>query len=261
MHSQNKIKQGDFTGLAENYALYRPGYSDSVLDAILGIVKMPTKELNFADVGAGTGIWTRKVAARGCLTVKAVEPNDDMREAGAADKNNSSIHWSKGSGENTGLENNSVDLLSMASSFHWVNFELAEVEFHRILKDNGHFVALWNPRYILDNPLLVDIDNKMKELCPHMSRVSSGSSDFVNKLTSRLIHSNYFTDLVYLEGRHTVELTKEQYLGVWRSVNDVRSQMGEIMFNQFLDYINERIENGQSVSSTYLTRAWMVRKK
>lgn len=261
MRSVARIKQGDFTGLAENYSLYRPGYSETVLDAILGIVKTPIKEINFADVGAGTGIWSRMVSSRGCLTSKAVEPNEDMRLMGQGHYENGHITWSEGTGEKTGLPDESVDLLTMASSFHWVNFEQAEKEFSRVLKPNGHFVALWNPRFIRDNPILVDIDNKMHELCPDLSRVSSGSSEFVKNLSTRLMASNYFTDLIYLEGRHIVNLTKEQYIGVWRSVNDVRAQMGEQVFEAFINYIDEKIDTNQPIKSTYLTRAWMVRKK
>lgn len=261
MQSVDKIKQGDFTGLAENYSLYRPGYSETVLDAILGIVKKPIKEINFVDVGAGTGIWTRMVASRGCFTAKAVEPNEDMRLAGKKNQDNGNIVWFEGAGEQTGLADNSADLLSMASSFHWVDFPLAEKEFHRILKPEGRFVALWNPRFIHDNPVLIDIDQKMKELCPTLSRVSSGSSEFVKNLSEKMLASHYFTDLVYLEGRHTVNLTKQQYMGVWRSVNDVRAQMGEAVFETFMHYMDEKISDHELVKSTYLTRAWMVKRK
>ncbi len=33
------MKHGDFTGLAENYSLYRPGYSGFVVDFICDVVK------------------------------------------------------------------------------------------------------------------------------------------------------------------------------------------------------------------------------
>jgi ubiquinone/menaquinone biosynthesis C-methylase UbiE len=46
------------------------------------------------------------------------------------------------------LADGSVDLVSMASSFHWADFDTACDEFHRILRSGGVFVALWNPRLI-----------------------------------------------------------------------------------------------------------------
>lgn len=261
METTAQMKQGDFTKLAKMYSSYRPGYASSILQAILGIVNKPASQIDFADVGAGTGIWTRMVAQQDCRSVTAVEPNVEMRKMGMAHDLNRDIHWQIGSGEQTGLADASIDLLSMASSFHWVDFVSGTREFHRVLKSGGHFVALWNPRYIDDNPILVEIEKKVYELAPHIKRVSSGKSAFVDNLSIQLSHSPYFEDLVYLEGRHTVNLTPEQYMGVWNSVNDIRAQMGEAIFEQFMNFVKMKIESLTSVSSTYLTRAWIVRKK
>lgn len=254
-----KLKHGDFSNLAEDYAKYRPGYSSSVLKAILALVEK--EQIDFADVGAGTGIWTRIVAANSKVkSAFAVEPNDEMRKQGSNGNGTLNISWKKGSGEATSLENNSCDLLSMASSFHWVDFEKGMNEFSRVLRPGGRFVALWNPRYIKDNPVLVEIENKILELCPNIKRVSSGSSEFVNKLTDRLTSCEDFEDLIYIEGRHSVNLTKEQYIGAWRSVNDLQYQMGD-KFGDFMKFISDKIANLDYVKSTYLTRAWTVRKK
>ena len=37
-----------------------------------------------------------------------------------------------GNAEETGLEPDSIDMLTMASSFHWADFEVATKEFHRV---------------------------------------------------------------------------------------------------------------------------------
>ena len=152
------MKHGDFTGLAGDYAKFRPGYAPQVATAILGFIGKDPAKVDAADVGAGTGIWTRILAARGLHSVTAVEPNDDMRGQGVETSKTTGISWKKGSAEATGLADGSVDLLTMASSFHWADFDKACAEFHRALRPNGVFVALWNPRYIEANPLLVEID-------------------------------------------------------------------------------------------------------
>src|SRR5262245_44979734 len=107
------LKHGDFTGLAENYARFRPNYSESVLTALLALGGKPVERVDVADVGAGAGIWSAMVAARGCRTVIAVEPNDDMRETGQRSAQDALIQWRQGSGEDTGLPARSVDLLTM----------------------------------------------------------------------------------------------------------------------------------------------------
>ena len=119
-----------------------------VLDALTGLFDKSVAEIDFVDVGAGTGIWTRMVHNIGAKTVLAVEPNEDMRTSGIADSGDTSIRWMSGSAEQTGLPPKSADWLSMASSFHWANFDAATREFHRILRPGGWFTALWNPRLI-----------------------------------------------------------------------------------------------------------------
>ena len=49
-----KLKHGDCTGLAGDYAKFRPGYAPQVATAIA------------ADIAGCTGIWTRILAANGC---------------------------------------------------------------------------------------------------------------------------------------------------------------------------------------------------
>ena len=140
------MKHGDFTGLAGDYAKFRPGYAPQVATAILGYVtrhgERDAASIDFADIGAGTGIWTRTLAERGLRSVVAVEPNDDMRAQGIETSRGTDIVWHKGSAEATGLPDGSVDLVSMASSLHWADFDKACDEFHRILRPGGVFVAL-----------------------------------------------------------------------------------------------------------------------
>lgn len=255
------VKAGDFSGLAQDYSLYRPDYCRSVLKALLGLLNLPVSQIDFADVGAGTGIWTRMVLNEGVRSVTAIEPNDDMRNNGIADSQGTSIRWLIGSAEKTGLPDASVNWISMASSFHWTDFPVATKEFHRILKSSGRFTALWNPRFIEANPLLVEIETHLKSLNPQLKRVSSGRSGITETLTEKLLESPYFEDVVYMEGRHIIKMDQERYLGAWRSVNDLRVQLGAKIFDSFLGFVEKRLCDVKVIEATYLTRAWSARKK
>lgn len=255
------IKAGDFTGLASDYSLHRPDYCPSVLKGLLGISNKPAREIDFSDVGAGTGIWTRMVHGKGVKSVTAVEPNDEMRANGIADSAGTSIRWLAGSAEQTGLPEASCDWLSMASSFHWADFDKATREFHRVLRPGGRFTALWNPRLIEVNPLLVEIEAHLDTLRPGIKRVSSGRSGITETLTEQLWASQYFEDVVYLEGRHVIAMTPERYIGAWRSVNDLRVQLGPEKFDAFLSFVGQRISGMDVIEATYLTRAWSARRK
>ncbi|MCC7047078.1 MAG: class I SAM-dependent methyltransferase [Alphaproteobacteria bacterium] len=260
MSAAVQLRHGEFTGLAEDYAAYRPGYAESVLDGVLGLLKRPASELDAADVGAGTGIWTRMLAGRGFRRLTAIEPNDDMRRAGRRDSQHLAIDWRKGSGERTGLPDASVDLVSMASSFHWVDFEAGLREFHRLLRPGGRFIALWNPRLVEANPLLVEIEAMLGDyMPPGARRVSSGRSGLADTLNERLWARPWFDDVIYLESRHRARQTPAQYLGAWRSVNDIRVQLGPARFAAFLDAVARRIEGIEAIETTYLTRAWAAR--
>jgi ubiquinone/menaquinone biosynthesis C-methylase UbiE len=254
------MKHGDFTSLASDYARYRPGYSPTVTTAILDLIGRPPIEIDAADVGAGTGIWTMMLAARGLHSITAVEPNDEMRRQGELASRGMNISWRKGSGEATGLGKESVHLVTMASSFHWVDFDKGCAEFQRILRKGGRFVALWNPRLIEVNPLLVEIEGEITRLKPDIRRVSSGRSGLTERLTEMLWAKAGFDEILYLEGRHVAHQTPEQYLGAWRSVNDLQVQLGPELFGQFLRYVQRKTEGLSSIETTYLTRAWSARR-
>lgn len=255
------LKAGDFTNLAEDYTKSRPGYSQSVLVALLSLCGKRSCSVDFVDVGAGTGIWTRMVADYGVNTVTAVEPNDAMRSFGIDSSRGCDIEWIKGTAETTTLSDQSADLVTMASSFHWADFDKATAEFHRVLRPEGRFAALWNPRLIEVNPLLVEIEAHLDTLRSGIKRVSSGRSGITETLTESLWQSPFFDDVVYIEGRHTVQMSKERYLGAWRSVNDLQVQLGEENFAKFLDYVQQRIDGLDYIEATYLTRAWSARRK
>ena len=254
-------KAGDYTGLAKDYSQYRPDYCPSILRALIGLLSKNVIDVDFVDVGAGTGIWSHMVFETGVKSVIAVEPNVDMRSNGIVYTKKANIDWIAGSAEETGLPDGSCDWLSMASSFHWVDFDRATKEFYRVLRPNGLFTALWNPRLIEINPLLVEIEAHLHTLCPNIKRVSSGRSGITETLTERLWESQYFDDVIYLEGRHCINLSTDRYLGAWRSVNDLRVQLGPENFSSFLGFVEKRIEGLKSIEATYLTRAWSARRK
>ena len=97
------MKSGNFTGLGLKYSQNRPDYSESVLKCILGLIDKPIQEIDFVDVGAGTGIWTRMVHAKGLRECIAVEPNIDMLESGCSDSSHLGINWVDNSADVTGV--------------------------------------------------------------------------------------------------------------------------------------------------------------
>ena len=56
-------------------------------------------------------------------------------------------------------------------------------------------------------------------------------------------------------------MTPERYLGVWRSVNELRVQLGHQQFDAFLDFVEQRTAGKGLIKATYATRAWSARRK
>lgn len=138
---------GRFSDRADDYRRHRPGYPALGLDAVLAGLGPPA-QLIAADVGAGTGISSRLLAARG-VSVIGVEPNPEMRQAAEPA---AGLRWQSGTAEATGLPDASVGLVLCAQSFHWFRAPEALEEFHRILAPGGRLALMWNNRD-RDDPL------------------------------------------------------------------------------------------------------------
>jgi ubiquinone/menaquinone biosynthesis C-methylase UbiE len=252
------MKLGDFSTLAMAYSESRPSYSNSVVASLQGLVQKNSKLLTIADIGAGTGIWTRQLADGTDSRIYAIEPNTEMFEQGIKDSQDTRLEWLQGGAENIPLSDSSVDWVTMASSFHWTNFEKAMEEFNRILKPGSYFTAIWNPRYYENNPKLVRVEEWLAKNISE-KRVSSGRSGITNQLTELLEKNSFVSEVVYMEGKHTENMSVTRYVRAWESVNDIQVKLGTDGFRDFIKFINELFIDDQFIETTYLTRAWTAK--
>ena len=131
-----------FSNRAENYLLYRPAYPPAVLDFLQEVAGL-RHDHSIADIGSGTGRFTKLLLDKG-YSVTAVEPNEAMRTT--AEKNLSSytgFRSQAGEAEQTGLTAESIDLITIAHAFHWMDIGDTKAECQRILKPGGQTVLLW----------------------------------------------------------------------------------------------------------------------
>jgi hypothetical protein len=80
-------------------------------------------------------------------------------------------------------------------------------------------------------------------------------------LSEKLSQSKFFEFIGYEEAQHEIIMSPERYVGAWQSVNDLRVQLGEHLFQEFLNYVKKRISGISEIETTYLTRSWFARKK
>lgn len=137
---------GRFSDRAQDYARYRPSYPGEAIAAILSDLG-DAAGLVVADIGAGTGISSRLLGDLGARVI-ALEPNAEMRAAAAP---HPQVTFQPGTAEQTGLGDQSVDVVTCCQSFHWFNAPPAVAEFSRILRPGGRLALLWND-WDLDDP-------------------------------------------------------------------------------------------------------------
>jgi len=134
-----------FSNRVENYVKYRPSYPQAIVpffETRLGL----RKDQRIADIGSGTGLFAKPLLEQG-YPVTCLEPNDDMRGAGERQLSHYPGFTSrKHTAERTGLRGASVDLITVAQAFHWMEPAATKKEFQRILKPGGHIVLAWNLR-------------------------------------------------------------------------------------------------------------------
>ncbi len=127
-----------FDGVAGIYDAARPSYP---VEAVSWLV--PDTARAVVDVGAGTGKFTRLLPRPG-RTVIAVEPSSQMREE--LRRALPDVEVRGGAGERMPLPDASVDAVTFAQAWHWVDVAAASREAARVLRPGGILGLVWNLR-------------------------------------------------------------------------------------------------------------------
>lgn len=134
-----------FTGKADIYKKFRPSYPKELFDYLYSQIGF-NQNSAVADIGSGTGIFSRLLLERGSR-VYCVEPNGDMRRIAEKDLSGFENFISVNSAaDNIGLKEKSVDFVTVAQAFHWFDRLLFKEECKRILKPGGKVALVWNIR-------------------------------------------------------------------------------------------------------------------
>ncbi len=170
MHSEKR-----FNGKGDIYEKARPSYASALFDFMETALKIPEGAV-FADIGAGTGIFSEQLLNRG-YRVYAVEPNADMRRK-AEEKafGRANFVCVNGTDANTALPDQSADCVCAAQAFHWFDAAAFKKECRRILKPGGKVMIVYNSRSesVECTRRLADIHRKY---CPEFQGFSKGMND------------------------------------------------------------------------------------
>ena len=154
-----------FTGRSDDYSRFRPSYPEAAVNWLYE--RCP--EARVADVGAGTGIFTRCLLRR-FNEVVAVEPNEDMRKIFREQLPD--ISCLAAAGEATGIAEKSIDLITVAQAFHWLDENKFKDESLWILRPAGKVAIIWNTE--LKNDFVLARDGVCQKYCPRFRSGHAG---------------------------------------------------------------------------------------
>jgi SAM-dependent methyltransferase len=206
-----------------------------------------------AELGAGTGLFTEALAARG-LRVIAVEPGEAMREQAPE---LAGVEWRAGSFEACPIADHEVAWAVVAHAFHWADPARALPELRRILAGEGAKLSLlWNERDLERSALLRYTRALIEERVPGFDE-GYRHADWA----ALLVSTGDFEAVEHDEVRHVVRMSRERYLELWRSHNKLNWACRETGIEPLLAALREHLEahEGEIVDVPYRCRAWTAR--
>ncbi|MBD2806910.1 class I SAM-dependent methyltransferase [Xenorhabdus sp. ZM] len=129
---------------SEIYDKARPLYPQEALLFIRHQLNL-SSELPVLDIGSGTGILTRQLAAIG-IPMIGIEPDIQMLSKARERTNLLNVEYCHGSAEQLEMASCSIAALVCGQSFHWFEPNKTISEFRRVLATNNPVFLIWNIR-------------------------------------------------------------------------------------------------------------------
>ena len=242
-----------YVGEGGAYNSVRPAYPDEAVAALIDAarrargVHAPGRDgpLRAADIGAGTGKMSELLARAGFL-VDAVEPSEAMCAQASSVEG---VTWRAGFAEETGLPNDTYDIVVFAQSWHWVDEARAGLEAARILAPGGALAIVWN-QMAVSIPWVHRLTRIMRSGDVHRpDRPPTPGGGFAPMTLTQVAWEDHMTPEQIL----TLGTTRSSYI---RSSEAGRARMQENLRWYLYDHLG--YAPGETVTIPYATLVWLT---
>jgi Methyltransferase domain. len=177
-----------FYSTVEDHLKYKPDYPRKLIDFLYDECGFSWESV-IADMGSGTGTFTRLLLERGSRVV-AIEPDRALREAAERILGDEFPRFFslEATAENTTLSDGSVHHIVCAQSFHFFDAEKCRQEFSRILRPGGLVV------------LIAMLPSQRDEFSSECARLVARYSEKISQNLAKDIsgiYKGFFRDLPY----------------------------------------------------------------
>ena len=125
------------------YHAARPAYPDWIYEFLCERCGLRQNAATF-EIGAGTGIATRRLLELGADPLVAIEPNDRLADFLCETIQSDALTVIRSSFEDAVLPGAGFDLGFSATAFHWLHEETALIKAAALLRSGGWWVMVWN---------------------------------------------------------------------------------------------------------------------
>ena len=249
------VSRSPFDPVAADYDAGRPSYPDGVF-AEIERAAGALRGARVLDVGAGTGIATRQLAARGARTVAIDFGRLMLRRARARGPGLTCL---QADGNALPIRSESVNLTCFAQSWHWFDQHRASREVVRVLRPGGWWAAWWSHAWA-DGQLWFDTYQEVMEAaCPGYRRHHRDPDWSKESIAST---GRFQPGLLIV-----VPWTRQVQVGTWMAEERSKSYIAQLappVRDRLLRRIEELLEMhfpGTTMIVPYQTRMWLARRR
>jgi SAM-dependent methyltransferase len=207
-----------FSGHADDYARYRPGYPPSLFDWLAH--QAPGRSLAW-DVGTGNGQVARCLAAH----VASVHATDASAQQLSQAEHLPNVRFAIEPAERSSLADGTVDLVTVGQALHWFDLARFFAEVRRVLRPGGLFAA-WTYQV---NEVSAEVDQVVGRFYhdvvgpywpPERVHVERGYNDLPFPF-EEIETPGFHLETAWTLGDYL------GYIGTWSAVRRYRTQLGE----------------------------------